>query len=232
MTERRLQFGSSEIRYQLIFAKRKTLGIRVTPEMQVIVRAPLNASLTKIESVLHKRGAWILRHIDKFRTYPAKRPVKKYVGGETHRYLGRPYTLRVSVGARETVKIVGRELQVVCKRKSDVKQLVTEWYSQNARIRLPQIVEPWLERFAAQGITAESIRLRKMRRHWGLCSPRGDITLNTELIKAARGSIECVIVHELCHLIHQNHSKDFYALKASFMPGWEKWKGRLEGVMG
>ena len=67
-----------------------------------------------------------------------------------------------------------------------------------------------------------------MAKRWGSCTPNGKIILNPELIKAPKGSIEYVIIHELCHLIHHNHTKAFYNLQQRMMPDWKKWKERLE----
>ncbi len=52
--------------------------------------------------------------------------------------------------------------------------------------------------------------------------------LKSELIKASKGSIEYVIIHELCHLVNRNHDRAFFDLQNKMMPGWKKWKDRLE----
>ncbi|MBD0331200.1 MAG: M48 family metallopeptidase [Chitinophagaceae bacterium] len=67
-----------------------------------------------------------------------------------------------------------------------------------------------------------------MSKRWGSCTPAGRIILNTELIKAPKGSIEYVIIHELCHLVHHNHTKAFQSLQSRMLPNWRKWKDRLE----
>ncbi|WP_231915286.1 M48 family metallopeptidase [Lewinella sp. 4G2] len=66
---------------------------------------------------------------------------------------------------------------------------------------------------------------------WGSCTAKGKLILNTELIRAPRGCIEYVIVHELCHLAHHNHGKAFQALQAREYPAWVKWKRVLEERM-
>jgi len=67
-----------------------------------------------------------------------------------------------------------------------------------------------------------------MAKRWGSCTKAGKIILNVELIKAPKGSIEYVIIHELCHLVQHNHTKAFFDLQNIMMPDWKKWKERLE----
>jgi predicted metal-dependent hydrolase len=68
-----------------------------------------------------------------------------------------------------------------------------------------------------------------MKTRWGSCNPsKGYINLNSELIKKAKESIEYVIFHELTHLVHLNHSKEFYNYLDTYMPDWRKRKDKLE----
>ena len=67
-----------------------------------------------------------------------------------------------------------------------------------------------------------------MEKRWGSCTTGGKIILNVELIKAPVSCITYVILHELCHLVHHNHSLAFYSLLESFMPDWRRWKQLLE----
>ena len=70
-----------------------------------------------------------------------------------------------------------------------------------------------------------------MEKRWGSCTPQQKIILNTELIKAPIACINYVILHELCHLVHHNHSQAFYQLLNQFMPDWQKYKQLLETKM-
>ncbi len=67
-----------------------------------------------------------------------------------------------------------------------------------------------------------------MSKRWGSCTPLGKIILNVELIKASKGCVEYVVTHELCHLVHHNHTKEFYNLLTRILPSWKKWKDKLE----
>jgi predicted metal-dependent hydrolase len=70
-----------------------------------------------------------------------------------------------------------------------------------------------------------------MPTRWGSCTPKGKIILNPELIKAPKGCIEYVIIHELCHLVHHDHTQKFIDLQTKEMQDWEKWKNKLEKLL-
>jgi predicted metal-dependent hydrolase len=91
-----------------------------------------------------------------------------------------------------------------------------------------EIAEPLIQRFKRYGVEPSSLYIQYMENRWGSCTPKDKIILNVELIKAPKSCIEYVIIHELCHLLHRNHTSAFYRLLAAEMPDWEKWKVRLE----
>ena len=108
MSNQTFQFGSANIDYELQYSDRKTLGITVTPEMNVIVTAPIGTEIHKIESRLIKRAPWIIRSISYFLSFHPKTPKRKYISGETHLYVGRQYLLKVITGQEESVKLKGK----------------------------------------------------------------------------------------------------------------------------
>lgn len=228
MIRRSIEFGSKDIEYFLVFNHRKTLGITVTPEMQVVVKAPLGASVTKVDQIVRKRAPWILRQRDFFLAFFPKQPPKRYIGGETHLYLGRQYRLRLRKGKSELVRLRGKFFNVVSHKVSGAKSLMKEWYWFHAEFWFNEILEEWLPRFKTMGVQLSEIQLREMSKRWGSCTAKGKIILNPELVKAPRRCIEYVIVHELCHLVHRNHNRQFIELQTRILPDWEVWKDRLE----
>lgn len=226
-----ITFGSKRIDFELTFANRKSLGITVTPDLDVLVKAPDGTSVADIKERLRKRAPWIIRQQSFFLSFHPKTPPRKFVGGETHLFLGRPYRLQIIEAAIEEVKISGKFLEVFTQDKARVETLVSEWYLQNAKMRFHAIATPLIKRFKKYDVEPSSIILRNMPTRWGSCTPRGKIILNPELIKAPKGCIEYVIVHELCHLVHHNHTQKFIDLQTRELGDWEKWKGRLERLM-
>jgi hypothetical protein len=128
----------------------------------------------------------------------------------------------------ESVKLRGKFIVVKTSDKSNTKNFVKEWYLKHAKSKFHAIASPLIDKFKKYKVEPDSIVLREMPTRWGSCTPKGKIILNPELIKAPKGCIEYVIIHELCHLIHHDHTQRFIDLQTKEMPDWEKWKSKLE----
>jgi len=226
-----ITFGSKQIDFQLDFSNRKSLGITVTPDLEVLVKAPIDATIDKVKEIIRKKAPWIIRQQSFFLTFHPKMTDRKFVGGETHLYLGRQYRLKIISESVENVKLKGKFIEVTTLDKSKVKQLVNDWYLLNAKKKLHAIAVELIEEFRKHKVEPSSIVLREMPTRWGSCTAKGKIILNPELIKAPRGCIEYVIIHELCHLIHHDHTQKFLDLQTREMPNWEKWKMKLEKLL-
>lgn len=93
-----------------------------------------------------------------------------------------------------------------------------------------EILDEVYPAFIPYGVKKPAVRIRTMKSCWGSCLVnKGIITLNRKLLMKPRECIEYVVVHELCHFIHPNHSKQFYSFMEQFMPDWKERKARLNG---
>lgn len=226
-----IEFGSETIYYSLLFADRKSLGITVHPNRSVLVKAPNGSSISKIESKIRKKAPWILKQKSHFLSYEPRITERKYVSGETHYYLGRQYQLKVIIDDLEMVKYTGRFIEVYTKDRSRVKDLLDDWYREKANYWFYKLSEPLVSRFKKYDVSPERIEINQMKYRWGSCSAKGRILLNPELIKAPKMCINYVIIHELCHLVYRDHTKEFFRLQSQEMPDWEKWKYKLEYML-
>ncbi len=230
--EKTLSYGTREITYRVFFSPRKTLRITVSPDQSVTVWAPPDTSTEEVEQRVRKRAPWILRQQAYFRSLGSPTSPRRFISGESHLYLGRQYLLTVSHAKKNDVRFKGRNFHISCSDPAKAGELMKDWYRQHAKVKFAEIAEPLLLHFATRyRVEPARLYIRQMEKRWGSCSPAGNITLNTELIKAPRRCIEYVIIHELCHLIHPRHTQDFYALLAHEMPDWEQWKHKLECVL-
>ncbi len=226
-----IQFGSRKIEYYLEFTNRKTLGITVKPDLSVLVKAPIGSQPEKVSEKLLKKAPWIIKQQSFFLTFQPKTPAKKFLAGETHLYLGRQYRLKVLKCKTESVKLKGKFIEVSATEQSNIRQLMKDWYYQNAFKKFNTVGQPLIEKFKKHKVEPTSIILRDMPTRWGSCTAQGKIILNPELIKAPKGCIEYVIIHELCHLIHHDHTQKFLDLQTKEMKDWEKWKMKLEKLL-
>ncbi len=224
-------YGTSVVHYIIQYADRKTLGITVHPDGLVIIKAPIDTSKEVIKEKVRKRAPWILKQQVFFRSFGNRMPERRYISGESHLYLGKQYLLRVTEEKPNSVSFKGRCFEIVCMPKSKAGALMQEWYKERAKVKFAEIAEPIIQRFKKYEMEPTSIYIQSMSNRWGSCTSRGKIILNVELIKASKPCIEYVITHELCHLLHRDHTKAFYELLAKEMPDWERWKNKLEKLL-
>lgn len=231
ITIQSFKFGSKEINYELTYQERKTLGIRVYPDCKVRIIAPNETTEENLISKLREKAPWIIKQQLEFLSYYPLTPPRKYLNGETHLYLGRQYKLRIEKAAANEVKLFRGRLLVLKNERTSAKKILADWYREKAVLHFEDTLKKTLPLFARYDIIDPELQIRLMPTRWGSCTTKGKVILNPELIKAPKGCIEYVVIHELCHLIHHNHSKVFYDLQKTIMPDWKKWKVQLEQIL-
>ena len=219
--------------YELFYTNRKTLGIKVYPDTSVKVFAPIDTDLPIIEQLLKANRKWIEKQQRSFQTYLPATPPRQYIGGESFLYLGKQYMLKIEPSTAEEVKLYQGRLVVKTLNPdaTHIKKLLQQWYIARATILFNKLFEEQFYLFKRFGLEKPILQIKKMEKRWGSCTPQQKIILTPELIKAPVVCINYVILHELCHLVHHNHSKAFYRLLENFMPDWQKYKQLLETKM-
>lgn len=226
-----LVMGSRRVPCTVRRTKRSTLELAVHPDGSVVVTAPENASDERIRALVGKRMRWLRRQLERFESLPVPPPPRRYQSGETHRYLGRQYRLRVRRGRTDSVRLEGVLLVVTTTSPSDrqrVRLLVEGWYMTRASAVLGARLAHCIHKWRAAQLSAPTLAIRRMARRWGSCSPAGRVTLNVDLVKVPTACIDYVIVHELCHLRALNHGREFRTLLARRMPDWERRRDKLD----
>jgi len=221
-----------KFKFNIIRSHRRTCAIQISQYGEVTVRAPNRLSDRKIHFFVKKHQDWIIKKITDLNKNPKK--ILKYFHGEEHYYLGKPYLLDLKTGSEEIVGVSDTYLMIITKTPSTpgvTKTLLYDWY-------LEQAQKIFWERFEACCIIASfhgieeqpSMRIKQLKSRWGSCSSKKNINLNLELIKAPIECIDQVILHELCHLRHMNHGRNFYHLLTQMMPDWKQHKITLKKV--
>ena len=225
-----IQYGNSTIDFSIRYSGRRTLGISVYPDKSVKVTAPSSASIEKVFKRVEKKAKWIKKQQRKYSAL--ERPIKnlQYVSGETLYYLGRRYRLRVIKG-NPGIKVSGSFFYLSLPDKNQklrAKTLFIEWSKQIANKKLRERFERHKHILERENIKFNSLFIRLMEKRWGSCTERGNLILNTDLIKVPVDCIDYVIIHEICHLKYLRHSNKFYRLLSKYLPDWEKKKRKLE----
>ncbi len=229
-TKHAITYAGKSIAFQLRYANRRTMEIAVYPDGSVSVKAPLGTDENLIEHRLQRRARWILRQIRYFAQFDPRRPQRRFVGGESHLYLGRKYRLKIQRSDTDSVMLKHGffRISAVDDKPEHIAQLLEHWYRRRADVYFSQVFEECWHHFPTNKVDKPRLKIRNMKTRWGSLSRKGGMTLNLQLIKAPRECIEYVVIHELCHLLHANHGKAFYDLLERSLPDWINRKKKLE----
>jgi len=215
---------------RLVRSSRRTLGLYVELDGSVTVRAPNRASRRAIEAFVAEKADWIAKQKARALQLAEERLEleKTYQAGETHLYLGEAHPLRRPAGAGKQVAFDGRafSLPAGCPEPAAAFE---RWYRAAARKRL---VERVAVLSAAHGYTVQRVRITGARTRWGSCSSKGSLNFSWRLVQAPLEVIDYVVIHELVHLEHPNHSRAFWQRVAEIRPeyaaqrAWLRTHGR------
>lgn len=183
----------------------KNSYISINHNSKVVLKTP-RVSQSYINDLLTQKESWIRKQLHKTQeNHP------KTVNLEDELLLfGEIYS--IDVDEAKKLRELLEKMKVV--HKENILKCYDKFYKDYAKIYLTPRVEYFSK---IMGLNYKEIKFRKMRSRWGSCSSDTVITLNTELIKIKKELIDYVIVHELAHLVHMNHSKNFHNLVDEYL---------------
>ena len=227
-------FGNTVIEFAVRRRRwRRTISLFVDPREGVYLRAPMRASIEELARLVREKAPWILKKQRGFRELKGFQPKREFVSGETFLYLGRRLILKVVQAAgKRGVSLLDGHLLVSLeekfpesKRAEKIRELLIGWYRWQAQSVFSERVQSYSEK---TGIVPAGFRLGNANRRWGSCNGKGEICVTWQVVMAPMALVDYVIVHELCHLKHCNHSKRFWRLLGSIQPDYEKRRERLK----
>ena len=211
----------------------KNLNLRVRKDGAVFVSANETVSCKEIDDFVCSKARYIIEAIERFHDMAKYKPQpKQYVSGETFCIQGRGLRLQVSQAKKDSVSSDGIYICLEVKDVNDFekkRRIVNRFLDQQCKAVFGEVLDELYPLFAKYGVDKPTLRIRDMETRWGSCLvKKGIVTLNKRLIEAPRNCIEYVMMHELCHFIHPNHSKGFYMFLTMLMPDWKGRKLHLE----
>ncbi|MEH6482399.1 MULTISPECIES: M48 family metallopeptidase [Pseudoalteromonas] len=220
----------------LIKRTNRTKTASITVESgEVCIVVPYALGNERIAKLLENKRQWIKEKIAlHYEAQPKSN--KEFVSGECFSYLGRNYRLKVNQGYYKPAKLINGRFSVTLFAGANNAELIKEsllaWYEKHAEIKFNEKVKRYAD---IMNVKYNSVGIKNYKSRWGSCTAEGDITFNWKVIMAPNRIVDYVVVHELCHLIHHDHSPKFWREVERFMPDylackeWLKHNGaRLE----
>lgn len=211
--------------------KVKNVTLKVKRDGSIHLTVPEAATDDYIERIIANKKEWIESQLKHFNENYQKPKEKEMVSGESFKYLGKNYRLKIIESNEEYVRLYRGYIEIYVKDKNNTakkQELLKKWYQEKAKKKFAELVHEY-EQIVKEEVN--NIRVITMQTRWGSCNVEsGNINLNLELIKKPRYCIEYVILHELAHLKYPNHSKQFWDYMSVHMPNWEWIKNKLESI--
>ena len=214
------------IHYLLERKKVKNLNLRIRRDGSVYLSASPRISPEETDRFVMEKADFILSAIKEFEDMKKYQPQpKQYASGESFTVLGHDLRLRVIQGEKNEIHSDGVFLYLQAKDTENFalkERIVKNYLNQQCREIFEEITDEIYPSFEKYGVERPVLHIRNMKTRWGSCMcNKGTVTLNSRLLAAPRTCVEYVVMHEMCHFIHANHSRQFYEFLTMMMPDWK-----------
>ncbi len=224
--------SAGDFNYRIVFSRRRTISIIISPDYGVVVKAPYITPVSTIRRFVNEKSQWIIKTLHGFNSLKRLDNVNGYSDGDSLLLYGKEYKLRLFESDKYSV------------RTTDDNTIEAGYYNDNNPLIIRAMLEEWFKIVAKEKFKVKfrEIQLkykdysfvpagfvvRSMKKRWGSCSSKGKIALSYDLIRLDEIFAEYVIIHELCHLKHHNHSTNYYKLLSEVYPDWKKVRAELK----
>ena len=217
----------------IIRSNRKTLALFINSEGELIIKAPLKLSDRRIFDFVADKEGWIRSQQEKIRANSFINP--RVLSYNVFLFLGREVTPVISYKAKKIVrvddmlhipaKIVTRAEQSGTDSDTLIVKKASKYLKDNAKL----IIEERANYFSQlMRLEHKSISTMNNRSRWGVCTRDGKISLNWRTIMLPPRLLDYILVHEFCHLLEFNHTKQFWAIVESILPNWKDLRKELK----
>lgn len=219
-----------DIEYTLLpGTDRNTTDIVIERDGQVVVRPPKAMTPERVDAVVEAKRLWIYRNIAEWRDLNATAVAREWVNGETFLYLGRSYRLSIRGGAKQDLSLKdGRFLLsravIELGGVAAARRAFETYYARKALERVGARVRYFAPKV---GVEVASIEVKDIGFKWARCGKAGALAFHWKCMMAPARIFDYLVVHELCHLIHRNHSEAYWNEVDKVMPDYRARKDWL-----
>lgn len=219
--ERRTVITQQPLPYELLRSKRKTLTVTVTEQGTIQVRAPLRLSEKQVRAFVEKHHDFLLKTAAERQSAWQEKQSFSVTEGDSLMLFGREYPVRFSEKSRFT----GECFEIPQGGFETVKGDIVREYKRLAKLWILKRVADLSRQI---GVVPQAVRVNSAKTRWGSCSGKNTLNFSWRLILADPDTIDYVIIHELCHIRHHNHSPAFWQMVAGFVPDYRSFQQRLK----
>jgi len=205
---------------EIIYSNRKTIAIEVKPGGRVIVRAPKGTRRANIEQFVHKKSGWILQAKARLAAVPAENPNQQFHNGADVLYLGKVWRLIHTPKVTRGLVFDPRQGFLLQEGRLEAAPgFLKGFYREETR----RLVKVYIEKHADRwGLIPTSVRITSAMTRWGSCSGKNGLNFSYRLAMLPLEAIEYVVVHELAHIRHHNHSAAFWNYLGQMLPDYQQ----------
>ena len=210
-------------------SKRKTVSIFIERNGSVSARVPEKLNDNEIEEVLKGKEYQIHKNLAEWKQLNERYVLREFVNGQSFLYLGRNYLLKLVEKELGEVQFVKGRFLLSNKELDKAKEYFVEFY----RNKLKEKIKPLVRKYQSQlGVKPNEVKVMELKNRWGSCSAKGNINFHWKCVMAPIDALEYIVVHELVHLIHLNHTPEFWNELDKILPSYNKQMNwlRLNGV--
>jgi len=220
-------YGTSSIVYSVERKKSLKNTYIEVDKNGVRIRTNEQTSDEELEAYIIKKASWISKNLQGYRG----RDDLELVTGARLYYLGRSYYVEVNPSEVDEVRVTFVHSKFQIEAPLNVSQMalhqaVDAFYKEKAMKKIDPLVKKWSK---LMEVVPEYVGYRKAEKRWGSCSPSNRISFNYHLMKLSSSLIEYVVIHELAHIRHKNHSKEFWSEVKRFLPEYRSKDEKIKG---
>jgi len=218
-----MKYKYKDIEYTLQRSRRKTASVYVERDGQVSVLVPETLTDQQVQQLIESKRRWIYRHLAQWRDLNATRVQREYVNGEGFLYLGRTYRLQLVAQQDVPLKLKDGHFRLLAPRgdTEDAEAAFRDFYREKGKPRIMERVAYYQTRM---GVQPKSVRVFELKHRWASCSPGGNLNFHWKCMMAPPTVIDYIIVHELAHLRHANHTRAFWNMVDKILPDYQDRK--------
>jgi len=225
----KFEYKDKEIEFNIIRRKRKSISIKIESNGQVIVSVPLRINKEEILQAVKSKSDWIVKNQAEIKKRGLKKITREISEGSTFMYLGEEYPLHLifdegikNITVEFSKEALERQGFIIHTNTIDVEKMkmaFEKWYREETLKIVTKRIDYYADNFKDK---VTNIRVKEQKRRWASCTGKNAILFNWRISMARADVLDYIVVHEMCHMDHRNHSKYFWNRVEEIMPNYKE----------